>query len=265
MQPTLLKYPRTQHLQGSRLQPGDEDLDQIPLSSLRGAHLVIEEKMDGANCGLSFSPQGELQLQSRGHYLTGGPRERHFALLKTWAQTLAEPLYDAIGDRYVVYGEWLYAKHTVFYDALPHYFMEFDVYDRHEARFLCTRRRKALLGHLPLVPVHVLYEGPSPGAKELQRLIGPSRCKTARWREALTEAALHEGQDPAQVRAQTDDHDQMEGLYLKWEADGQVQGRYKFVRASFHAALAASGSHWQRRPILPNRLSPGIDLFNTQP
>ena len=47
----ILKYPRTCHLEGSRLQPGDEDLDQVSLDALQGTYLVIEEKVDGANAG----------------------------------------------------------------------------------------------------------------------------------------------------------------------------------------------------------------------
>ena len=79
------KYPRTRHIEGSRLQPGDEDLTQVPLRELQRLPLVIEEKMDGANCGISFDFDGRLLLQSRGHYLTGGARESQFGLLKSWA------------------------------------------------------------------------------------------------------------------------------------------------------------------------------------
>ena len=68
---TICKYPRTPHIEGSRLQPGDEDLSQIPFESIKDRHLVIEEKCDGANSAISFAPNGELLLQSRGHYLTG--------------------------------------------------------------------------------------------------------------------------------------------------------------------------------------------------
>jgi hypothetical protein len=70
---TITKYPRTPHLEGSRLQPGDEDLDQIPLAELRGAYVVVEEKLDGANAGISIA-DGKPRLQSRGHVLLGGPR-----------------------------------------------------------------------------------------------------------------------------------------------------------------------------------------------
>ena len=82
----LKKYPRTPHLEGSRLQPGDEDLSQIPFSCIQGKHLVVEEKVDGANSAISFDEDGTLLLQSRGHYLTGGYRERHYNLLKQWAR-----------------------------------------------------------------------------------------------------------------------------------------------------------------------------------
>lgn len=48
------KYPRTPHIEGSRLQPGDEDLSQISFSEIAGKHLVNEEKCDGANSAISF-------------------------------------------------------------------------------------------------------------------------------------------------------------------------------------------------------------------
>ena len=63
---SIIKYPRTPHIEGSRLQPGDEALSQIPFDNIAGRHIVIEEKIDGANSALSFNPEGELLLQSRG-------------------------------------------------------------------------------------------------------------------------------------------------------------------------------------------------------
>ena len=72
-EPEMRKYPRTHHLESSRRQPGDEDLDSVPFRALIGRHLVVEEKVDGANAGLSFGARGRLLLQSRGHFLTGGP------------------------------------------------------------------------------------------------------------------------------------------------------------------------------------------------
>ena len=53
----------------------------------------------------------------------------------------------------------------------------------------------------------------------------------------------------------------MEGLYFKVEEDGRVVGRYKYVRASFLTRVLDSGSHWLTRPIVPNGLADGVDLF----
>src|SRR5579859_5773129 len=118
----LRKYPRTPHLEGSRSQLGDDDLDFRDLATLDGQFVVVEEKLDGANCAISFAVDGSLLLQSRGHFLTGGPRERQFALFKAWAHCHQPSLQVVLGERYVMFGEWLFAKHTVFYDQLPHYF-----------------------------------------------------------------------------------------------------------------------------------------------
>jgi hypothetical protein len=257
---SILKYPRTPHLEGSRKQPGDEDLAAVPFSRVAGRHLVIEEKMDGGNAGISFTEGGELRLQSRGHFLTGGPRERHFALLKQWAAAQAADLYDVLGARYVLYGEWLYAKHTVFYDALPHYFMEFDIYDRREEVFLSTERRKDLLAGTAVVSVEVLAAGPATTLAAMRAHLGPSRFKTPAWKNALREAARERGLDEERAVAETDRSDHMEGLYLKVEEDGVVKERYKWVRADFLTAISDAGGHWLDRPILPNRLRDGAAM-----
>ena len=251
----MVKYPRTPHLAGSRLQPGDEDLSQVPFAGLHGRHLVIEEKLDGANTAISFTPGGELRLQSRGHYLAGGPRERQFAPFKSWAHTVAPVLRPLLADRFVLYGEWMYAKHTVFYDALPHYFCEFDILDRATGAFLDTPSRHAMLAGTPVVSVPVLRSGTFPSLSALTALAGPSTVRTPDWRESLRAAAAEAGADPGRAAAETSPGDDMEGLYIKDEADGRVTARYKWVRADFTQALRDSGSHWADRPIIANRLA----------
>jgi hypothetical protein len=171
----FVKYPRTQHLAGSKLQPGDEDLEQVPLSQLMasgsGGSLVWEEKIDGANAAFSFLADGTPQLQSRGHLLRGGSREAQFALFKAWVETHRAAFRTTFGHRYIVFGEWCYAKHTVFYDVLPHYFMEFDIYDRERGRFLSTRARRCMLQGLPIVSVPVIHAGEVAGESAVRRLI----------------------------------------------------------------------------------------------
>jgi hypothetical protein len=202
-----------------------------------------------------------LLLQSRGHYLTGGPREKHFTLLKQWATTLQGPLADRLGRRHVLYGEWLYAKHTVFYDRLPHYLMEFDVLDTVDGTFLDTPRRAALLAGLPLPAVRVLFSGTLRRFEDLTRLLGHSHFLSAGHLDCLRADAEQLGLDPEQVMRETDSSTMMEGLYIKVEEAGVVSERYKFVRADFLAAIARADGHWLERPIVPNRLAEGTDLF----
>ena len=83
----MIKHSRTPHLEGSRLQQGDENPFQIPFEEIAGRHLIIEDEIDGVNSAVSFDDQGGPLLQSRKHYLMGGYREKHYALLKQWGRS----------------------------------------------------------------------------------------------------------------------------------------------------------------------------------
>lgn len=251
----IKKYPRTPHLEGSRLQPGDEDLSQVPFSWLRGKHLVVEEKIDGANSAISFDADGTLLLQSRGHYLTGGYRERHYNLLKQWANVHADAFYAVLGSRYILYGEWMYAKHAVFYDRLPHYFMEFDIFDREIGIFLDTHTRHNMLKDLPVVSVPVLGEGVFQNKEQLLSLLGKSNYISDDHFSTLRTLCRKLGLDEEVQCRETDESATMEGLYIKIEKDGQVVDRLKYVRASFLQSIQSSETHWLDRPIVPNQLT----------
>lgn len=255
----LRKYPRTAHIEGSGLQKGDADFDRVPLRDIAGKPLVIEEKLDGANVGIRFRDGGEPVTQSRGHILTGGAGEAQFGLLKTWVSVHRDVLYRALGTRYILYGEWLYAKHTVFYDALPHYLMEFDLFDCETGEYLSTEARRERLAGAPVVSVPVVFTGTVRRLKELTALVKPSLYKTMHWRQSLAAAQAATG---ARFGAsETDDSDLSEGLYIKWEENGVVRGRYKWVRESFVQTILDSGTHWRDRVIVPNRLRNDADIF----
>lgn len=53
----------------------------------------------------------------------------------------------------------------------------------------------------------------------------------------------------------------MEGLYIKVETSELTIDRYKYVRADFLTTILQSESHWLNRPITPNQLQIGVDLF----
>lgn len=255
MQNSIIKYPRTQHLKGSRLQDGDEDLSQVPFSEILGKHIVIEEKIDGANSAVSFDDEGNLLLQSRGHYLVGGYNERHYNLMKQWANNNKYLFYSVLGSRYIMYGEWMYAKHTVFYDALPDYFMEFDIYDKEKGVFLDTPSRKILTQQMQIIhSVPVLAEGVFCSKESILAFLADSNYITENHIDVLRLLAQKQGLDVERQVRETDPSLTMEGLYIKVETDGEVKQRVKYVRNSFYQCVNASGSHWQQRPIIPNQL-----------
>src|SRR5262249_15493329 len=223
----IFKYPRTHHIEGSRFQPGDEDLDSVPFDTIAGRDLIIEEKLDGANSGISFDSDGRLLLQSRGHYLLGGAAEKHFDLFKQWAYTHMVSLRDALSARYVLYGEWLYAKHTIFYDALPHYFIEFDLFDKEKTEFLSTERRKELLSGLPIVSAPVVFSGRLRSSKQFAKLLRTSHFIRPGHLERLRRICEERGLDVDRALMETDSRIDMEGLYIKVEEDGIVKERYK--------------------------------------
>lgn len=261
----IYKYPRTRHIEGSRIQAGDEDLKSQKFEGVKGQYVVLEEKVDGANCGISFDGNRRLMLQSRGHYLNGGYGERQFDLFKLWASCFQAQLYQLLGTRYIMYGEWLYAKHTVFYDALTHYFMEFDIFDREKGVFLSTKKRREMLNGYPfIVSVLVLFEGYLTSQDQLLSYLGKSHFKSSNFMEQLEKICRESGQNYELVKRQTDETDLMEGIYIKAEDENQVRDRLKYVRSSFLNTILDSETHWVNRPVLPNQLKEGVDLFSQE-
>lgn len=261
----IFKYPRTSHLEGSRAQLGDEDLKCAKLDEIQDKYLVLEEKVDGANCGISFGSDGKMYLQSRGHFLNGGYGERQFDLFKLWAGCFEDRLRQLLGSRYVMYGEWLYAKHTVFYDQLPHYFMEFDIFDKREQRFYSTRKRREFLRSAPFIrSVRVLTEGTFGTLDAIAKWIGPSLFISGEVQNCFLTQCKKSGVDSELAARQTDLTGIMEGIYIKVEDGDYVTDRLKFVRGSFLNTILDSESHWVNRPIIANCLADGVDLFAIQ-
>ena len=182
-----------------------------------------------------------MVLQCRGHLITEGMHPQ-YDLFKQWAAVKRSVLEERLEDRFILFGEWLYARHSVHYRQLPHYFFEFDIYDKQGEDFLSLERRLALLEGTGIHTVPVLHSGRGSGEAR-----GLDRSVTVRQpvREPADEATDH----------------LMEGLYLRTEADGVVTGRAKFVRPEFVEKVKQS-EHWQHQAMMPNRLEEGADIWS---
>jgi hypothetical protein len=239
----FVKYPRTPHLFGSRGTDDDKHLGEAEsLRFLADPSLIVEEKLDGTNVGIHFNGDGKMALQCRGHLITEGMHPQ-YDLFKQWAAVKRPVLEETLEDRFILFGEWVYARHSVHYRRLPHYFFEFDLYDKRGGDFLSLERRLALLEGTGLHTVPVLNTG-ALDRERLTSLIGPSRFDSA-FDNPLTKRA----------------DDLMEGLYLRTEARGVVTGRAKFVRPEFVEKVKRS-EHWQHQAMTPNRLEEGADIWS---
>ena len=152
---------------------------------------------------------------------------------------------------------------TVFYNRLPHYFMEFDIFDKKEERFFSTRKRREFLSSVPFIKsVRVLAEGYYESLGEIEKWIGPSLFISEEPEQAFRIQCKKSGVTPEPAIRQTDLTGIMEGIYIKVEDGDYVTDRLKFVRGSFLNTILDSESHWVNRPIVANCLADGIDLFD---
>ena len=239
----FVKYPRTPHLFGSKGTDDDKHLGE-PESRrfIADESLIVEEKLDGTNVGIHFTNEGGMVLQCRGHLITEGMHPQ-YDLFKQWGAVKRQVLEDRLESRYILFGEWVYARHSVHYRELPHYFFEFDVYDKQGQEFLSLERRLALLAGTGIHTVPVLHVG-ALDREKLVSLIGPSHFDSV-FENPLTDRIDH----------------LMEGLYLRTEQDGAVTGRAKFVRPEFVEKVKQS-EHWQYQSMTVNRLKEGADIWS---
>jgi hypothetical protein len=237
------KYPRTPHLFGSRGTDDDKHLGQQESQDfIADASLIVEEKLDGTNVGIHFTSAGRMVLQCRGHEITSGMHAQ-YDLFKQWTMAKRPMLEAMLEDRLLLFGKWLYARHSLHYRRLPHYFFEFDVYDKQREDFLDLAARLALLQETGIHTVPVVHRGPAT-ADHLRTLIGPSRFDS-------------QFENPVTRRIDN----LMEGLYLRTEAQGHVTGRAKFVRPEF-VEMVKQSEHWQHQVLVPNLLVEGAEIWS---
>jgi hypothetical protein len=166
-----------------------------------------------------------------------------YDLFKQWAVVKRNILEERLEQRYILFGEWVYARHSIFYRQLSHYFFEFDIYDKEAEAFLDLQQRLSLLEDTGVETVPVVHAGVLK-RKQLEPLIGPSHF------------------DSQFENPETNETDSlMEGLYFRTEAEGVVTGRAKFFRPEFTEKIKQS-THWQQQVMVPNELADDVDIWS---
>lgn len=220
----FVKFPSTPHLHwlGASSPREDKVLSSSEAIAFLEAAVTVEEKIDGANLGVSFDSHGHLLAQNRGSFLKKCTKGQ-FAPLWTWLTSRESRLFDVLEDRLIIFGEWCYARHSIHYTALPDFFLPFDVFDKCEQQFFNVHRRDQVIRDLDLSVVPKLGEGTFQ-LEEIIKLVAKSR--------------YYDGP--------------MEGVYLRQDGSSWLIGRAKVVRAEFAHQI---GEHWSKQPLVPNRLA----------
>lgn len=219
----FFKFPSTPHLGvlGANEIRADKCLTPTERHAFLSHDLVVEEKVDGANLGISFDARGNVVFQNRGGLILE-PYGGQWKGLGNWIARYVDGLFDMLGDRLILFGEWCYARHSISYTKLPDWFLAFDVYDRQRKRFFSVARRDAIVSAVGLTSVARV----GVGRYTYDQLAGLSFIS-------------HFGTEPA------------EGLYFRVEDEDWLVDRAKLVRARFRQAIE---EHWTRNGLVANRL-----------
>jgi RNA ligase len=150
------KYPRTLHFPFS---PGASNDDRIAphFDTLLNLPIVITEKLDGEN----------TCINTRGVFA----RSHVSPTQNPWASYLWEKwnvLHNQL-DNLELFGESLYAIHSIEYTSLDEYYFLFAI--RQEGTWLSWEKVKLYADILQLPTVPVLFEGIINSASELEKLI----------------------------------------------------------------------------------------------
>ena len=223
MKDDFFKFPSTPHLAllGDIEVRGDKVMSEPERNDFLRHEVVVEEKVDGANLGISFDAEGNIRAQNRGAYLHL-PSSGQWKKLAEWLAPRTDELFEQLTDRYILFGEWCYAQHSVVYDRLPDWFLGFDIYDKSTARFFSCTRREGIFEAIGISTVPK---------------IGRGHFTFMELSELLSQSQLSD--KPA------------EGLYLRFDQGDWLVQRAKLVRPAF---IQSVKQHWSSSGIKANRL-----------
>ncbi|MDR2870756.1 MAG: RNA ligase family protein, partial [Deferribacteraceae bacterium] len=153
------KFPSTPHIAALDNNVRDDKVFTLnERTDFLSHYLFVEEKVDGGNLGISFDESGQIRLQNRGNTLRE-PYLEQWKKIPDWLRLKIDALFDSLAGKYILFGEWCYARHTVYYTHLPDWFIGFDVFDIHKHKFLSVGKRNEIFKQIGIVPVHKVSEG----------------------------------------------------------------------------------------------------------
>ena len=132
-------------------------------------HITITEKIDGSNLSL-YCENGEIKAASRRREL-----DYQNTLRGAWefSQSLDKKIFnDLLGERYILFGEWL-VKNKISYPAdVMGQFYVFDLYDKEKGVYTPWFLTKAFANKLGLKTVPLFFDGEFTSWDEIYSYVG---------------------------------------------------------------------------------------------
>jgi len=226
MNELVIKFPTTPHLLANdkKLARADKMVDSQIRQLFYELPVMIEEKVDGANIGFSLTSDGDILVQNRGNYITADSHSQ-YRLLAEWLARHHESLFELLLPGRILFGEWCYAKHSIYYEKLTDWFLAFDIYDIERRQFLSCQVRHELLQQTQIKEV-------------------PTVGHFAKIDEGLLQALIKE---PSRLY-----DGNIEGLYLRIDCSDYLLHRAKIVRGEFTQQIE---EHWTKKKLHVNKLA----------
>ncbi|GFI08789.1 MAG: RNA ligase family protein [Lachnospiraceae bacterium] len=218
----FFKFPSTPYIESKKDKVRkDKILSGKKVEQLLSQEVYVEEKIDGANLGISFGGDGKLLFQNRGSILYP-PLEGQWAILEKWVEKYEEAMFEYLADRYILFGEWCYVTHSIYYDSLPDWFVGFDVFDKKSYRFLSVKNRNQIMKQIGICFVPALGQGIFK-IEQLKGFFGKSQYSSS----------------------------YCEGIYLRQDEGEFLKYRAKLVREDFQQRIE---EHWSKKQIRHNKI-----------
>ncbi|EFC42168.1 predicted protein [Naegleria gruberi] len=239
----IIKFPRTHHLFSTNKEVTRDDLVMDEKDAARefyapslGPQVTLEEKVDGSNLGITLDIESyKLRCQNRSHYVTCQSHAQ-FKTLQLWLDEHSSELFSLLSDNnngYILYGEWMYAKHSIYYDQLPDTFIAFDIYDKHAEKFVSVQlRNQLLLNHAPTISI----------VQPLPILNSPHLTK---------QVLLNLLENQKSIYCSPELNQPIEGVYVRVDEGNYLKTRSKVVRSDF---IQAIDTHWSGQELVKNRV-----------
>lgn len=142
---------------------------------VKGEPIVIQEKIDGSNASFYYDLEtNSLKACSRRLELS---EENTLNGFYNWVQSLSvDKAKEVIGDRYIIFGEWM-TKHSIKYpdDVMKNFYM-FDVWDKKTEQYLPFEDTRSIFNRLSECSVErfvpIFYIGPFVSWEHIMEFVG---------------------------------------------------------------------------------------------